>query len=147
MGVLVGLPSGYNKDYQETKKPFMEAVELALQALGVVELTVRNLEPNEERLLAACTPELYATDRAYELVQAGTPFRDAYRRVGASLDALPAVDARASLSRRTHIGASGNLGIGPLRAAIAEREREAAEELQRLQAHWQRMLIEQGGER
>jgi argininosuccinate lyase len=29
------------------------------------------------------TDELYATEEAYKLVREGTPFRDAYRRIGA----------------------------------------------------------------
>src|SRR5205807_1347725 len=28
LGILSGLPSGYNMDYQETKRPFMEAIDL-----------------------------------------------------------------------------------------------------------------------
>ncbi|MDQ3855749.1 MAG: argininosuccinate lyase [Chloroflexota bacterium] len=140
MGVLTGLPSGYNKDYQETKRPFMDAVELALQSLAVVELTVRNLEPNEERLSAACTPELYATDHAYELVRQGVPFRDAYRYVGTHLDELPAVDAQQSLAQRTHAGASGNLGLERLVAAIDQEQQAAIDKLESLSSHWAQLL-------
>lgn len=135
LGVLTGLPSGYNKDYQETKKPFMEAVETTEQALIVAELTVSNLIPNEERLLAACTPELFATDRAYELVQEGVPFRDAYRRIGANLDELPPVDPRESLRKRTHLGASGNLSLQGLRGAIKDGMRETVHSVERNNGH------------
>lgn len=144
MGVLAGLPSGYNKDYQETKRPFMEAVNLVLQSLAVTQLTVSNLQPNEDRLLVACTPELYATDRAYELVQQGMPFRDAYRQVGAALAELPSGDARASLGQRTHIGASGNLGLEPLGEAIAQQHEVVTEKLNSLRTHWERMFDGEG---
>ncbi len=140
MGVLVGLPSGYNKDYQETKRPFMDAVDLALQSLAVVDLTVSNLQPQEERLLAACTPEIYAADRAYELVGAGVPFRDAYRQVGAGLSELPPIDARESLRRRTHLGASGNLNLPQLQATIADEGASARQKLEALKSHWQSIL-------
>jgi argininosuccinate lyase len=146
LGVLAGLPSGYNKDYQETKRPFMDALDTTLQALAVAELTVENLEPDVPRLLEACTPELYAADRAYELVRTGVPFRDAYRQVGASLAELPPMDARESLAQRTHQGASGNLGLAALHESIAADQRTTAGALMNLKAGWRRMFTDsQGG--
>ncbi len=141
-GVLAGLPSGYNKDYQETKRPFMEGVDTVLQALAVTERTIGSLTPNEERLLAACTPELYATDRAYEMVQAGVPFRDAYRQVGATIDELPPMDAQESLRKRTHLGASGNLGLDILRHNIQVEQRGAADQLMQLKTRWQDIIAD-----
>ncbi len=140
LGVLAGLPSGYNKDYQETKRPFMDSVDTVLAALAVTELTVGSLEPDEERLLAACTPELYATDRAYELVQQGVPFRDAYRQVGVSLHELPPVDARESLRKRTHQGASGNLGLQAQEEAVTRRLAAARERLDGIEHHWRNLV-------
>ena len=140
MGVLAGLPSGYNKDYQETKRPFMDALDLALQSFAVVERTVSSLTPNEDRLLAACTPELYATDRAYELVQAGASFRDAYRQVGAALADLPPVDARAGLRSRTHTGSSGNLGLDRLTEVVARHNSTTTGKLEALAEHWRTLL-------
>ncbi len=140
MGVLIGLPSGYNKDYQETKKPFMEAVQTTLDALAVAELTVGSLEPNEDRMLVACTPELFATDRAYELVQRGVPFRDAYRQVGASLQDLPPADPRESLSKRTHLGASGNLGLAALTDAIGAEQERVSGQIEKLNASFRNLF-------
>lgn len=146
LSVLSGLPSGYNKDYQETKKPFMEAVDLAIQSLAVAGLTVSSLQPNEERLLAACTPELFATDQAYALVQQGMPFRDAYRKVGTSLAELPEVDAHESLRKRTHTGASGNLGLAPLLSSLQDEQELVRQKLAALRAGWKEMLTVTGGE-
>lgn len=145
-GVLAGLPSGYNKDYQETKRPFMDGVDTVLQALAVTELTVSSLTPNREKLLTACTPELYATDRAYEMVQAGVPFRDAYRQVGASIADLPPMDAEESLRKRTHLGASGNLGLNLLLAQLQDEQRKAADRLRQLKAGWQMLVTEKTGD-
>jgi len=39
--------------------------------------------PDVERCRAAMTEELYATERACELVRQGVPFREAYRRIAA----------------------------------------------------------------
>jgi argininosuccinate lyase len=139
MSVLVGLPSGYNMDYQETKRPFIDAIDLATQGALVAALTVRQLVPNEPGLLAACTPELFATDVAYELVAQGVPFRDAYRRIGTSLETLAPMDPHEQLAKRTHLGTSGDLGleesagrIAAARQATAERQAAFAAVAERL---------------
>jgi argininosuccinate lyase len=131
LGVLAGLPSGYNMDYQETKRPFMETLDLVEESAAVAGLTVSRLQPDEARLLAACTPELFATDVAYDLVLQGVPFRDAYRRVAGMLADLGEMDARAVLAHRTHQGTSGDLRletsadvIAARRAAVAARQAE-----------------------
>jgi len=81
---------------------------------------------NEQVIRAACSPELFATDMAYDLVKQGMPFRDAYRKIAKIADDLPAVDADAALRERTHLGASGNLGLEHLKRWIVE-ERQIAE--------------------
>jgi len=82
----------------------------------------------EAKLLAAFTPEVYATDEALRLVLGGMPFRDAYRQVGASLDKLENEDPRAAVALRTHAGGSANLrleladeAIKTIRASVDER--------------------------
>jgi argininosuccinate lyase len=66
---------------------------------------------NEERLAAGFRPEIYAADRALELVAEGVPFRDAYRRVAADLAGLGERDPREAIARKTHTGAPGNLRL------------------------------------
>ena len=122
LGIVTGLPSGYNMDYQETKQPFMEALELAQQSLDICTLVISNISVNTERLSAACTFELFATDKAYAMVtEDHIPFRDAYRTVGkevlAQLDQhIPfPVESQEQLVKRlqarTHLGGSGNPGL------------------------------------
>lgn len=122
LGIVSGLPSGYNMDYQETKRPFMESLDLAKESLEICTLVIQNLSINPEKLVAACTFELFATDRAYSLAQeTGMPFRDAYRIVGAEVTAqldrhmpLPVESQEQLVERlkaRSHLGASGNLGL------------------------------------
>ncbi len=131
LGIVAGLPSGYNMDNQETKRPFIAALDLAAETLRVCTLFVEGLEPNEEKLRAACSPELFATDYAYNMVRDGVPFRDAYRQVAASLDSLAPMDPAEQLRQRTHLGAAGNLGLEGNRERVA-RERAA---LDRQRAH------------
>ncbi len=133
LGIVSGLPSGYNMDYQETKRPFMEALDIVQESLEISTLVVSSLNVNTERLLAACTFELFAADRAYELTAvAHLPFRDAYRIVGAEVTAqldrhqLPPAESQEQLVKRlearSHLGGAGNLGLPQLRQQLAEAE-------------------------
>ncbi len=119
-GIIAGLPSGYNIDFQETKGPMIRAFDMVNDALAICTLTVRKTTVNEAALRAACTPELFATDAAYHLVQQGTPFRDAYRTIARIAHDLPPMDLDVALHERTHVGASGNLGLDHLNRWIAE---------------------------
>jgi argininosuccinate lyase len=109
--VTRGLPSGYNRDYQLTKAPFFRGCETGLACVRIMDLTVSRLGVNADRLAAGFTPEVFATDRALELVKQGVPFREAYRQVGANLEKLPAMDPVASIRSRTSTGSSGNLRL------------------------------------
>ncbi len=123
LGIVCGLPSGYNMDYQETKRPFMEALDLARESLDICTLVISNIKVNTERTVAACSFELFAADRAYELASSEhMPFRDAYRIVGKEVTAqldqhvpLPVESQAQLLARlhaRNHLGGAGNIGLG-----------------------------------
>ncbi|KAF0124777.1 MAG: argininosuccinate lyase [Elusimicrobia bacterium] len=73
------LPSGYNRDAQLAKGPLFACLDTALASLGIMTVVTAGLVVNREKCVLA--PELFATEEAYRLVRAGTPFRDAYRIV------------------------------------------------------------------
>jgi len=75
---IVGLGCGYHRDLQLTKKAFVEAAELAMQTLRLLEACLPELKVHQERLQAAMTKELFVTDDVYKRVAAGELFRDAY---------------------------------------------------------------------
>ena len=116
--VIRSLPSGYNRDFQETKESFLRGMRLTYRSLKVMSLTVRKLVVNSEVLEAAMPPEIYATDAAIEKVQSGMSFRDAYVEVGTHLDQLRCRTAVESLALRTSEGAPGNLGLDRVRAEL-----------------------------
>jgi len=120
-GILRALPSGYNRDFQETKGPFMRGVEATVGSLRVMRLTFEKLEVLQENLRKGFLPEIYATDRALELVAEGVPFRDAYRHVAAHLEELSDRDAVKNLKSKKLVGGPGRLGLAQLtkRAAAA----------------------------
>jgi len=86
------LISGYNRDYQMTKKPLMEAFDITVNSLNIMVLIFENLRADREMINNSITRELFATDRAYELVKSGTPFRESYGMVAKSLDELTVPD-------------------------------------------------------
>ena len=133
-GVIIGLPSGYNMDSQDTKRPFMDALDLAGQSAAVAALVVGQLVPNEQRLIEACSPELFATDVAYDLVRQGVPFRDAYRQVADSIETLDDQDPVYHLQHRSHQGTSGDLRLEAAAAMIESRQEVVAEREARSEA-------------
>ncbi len=81
--VLKGLPLAYNKDMQEDKECFFDAVDTAEACLSVFIPMIKSLKANEENMLAAAKGGyINATDLADYLTKKGIPFREAYKLVG-----------------------------------------------------------------
>jgi len=81
VSMMSNLTSGYNRDGQDSKKPLIESLEITLQSLKVLTTLLQNLKPNGQALKDAMTPELYQTEKAFELVKQGVPFREAYIKI------------------------------------------------------------------
>jgi argininosuccinate lyase len=132
--LMRGLPSGYNRDLQEAKEPFLEGIVATRASLRVMKGLIAGTSVKREALLKAFSPDVFATDRALELVAAGVPFRDAYHRVKENLHELHAYDPQDALKKKTHFGAPGGLDFelignrirAPLLFARAETRRIAA---------------------
>ena len=75
------LISGYHRDLQLGKEPVIQGLQITLGTLEVMARVVGGLEVDTERCAEELTEELYATERAYDLVREGVPFREAYRRI------------------------------------------------------------------
>ena len=136
--VIRSLVSGYNRDLQETKEPLIRGFDTVRLSLEVMTEVVRKLGVHEGRLREACTPELFAADAAYELVEKGMSFRDAYRDVGVRLEGPekgsdaaaggPAgTDLDGALKKRISTGTSGNLSLEPIKNKIEELRKTTAE--------------------
>jgi argininosuccinate lyase len=83
--IIKNLFSGYNRDLQLTKEPYIKALKLFTETVQVFTLCIKLLEIHPEELDRACTDELYATEKALQLVQKGVPFRQAYQTVKQNL--------------------------------------------------------------
>ncbi|MHC4985390.1 MAG: argininosuccinate lyase [Planctomycetota bacterium] len=80
-----GLISGYHRDLQLTKGPVMRALTVTIQCLTMMTRVFEALTIDAGRCQAAMTDELFATEKVYDLVRDGLPFRDAYRQVARDL--------------------------------------------------------------
>ena len=130
------LISGYHRDFQMTKGPMMRGVETTLSILRVNRVCIEKLQVNRQVCIDSFTPELFATDRVLDLVKQGTPFRDAYREVAATLDQTEMEDPVANILGKTHMGATGNLGLDTARERVgAERAR-----VEVLRQRWDRAI-------
>lgn len=110
-GVVQGLPSGYNRDLQDTKEPLLRALHTVREELDVALVVVERLEPQRETMSRALNAEVFATDYAYQLVREGVPFRDAYRRAAAEYRHKELPHVEEALRARTATGTPGNLNL------------------------------------
>src|SRR3954469_17725354 len=130
---LKGLPGSYQRDLQEDKGPLFDSVTTIKDALHVFTAMLPGLTIHTALMeRAASDPNLLATDLAEYLVKKGMPFREAHDAVGKLVvrasssnralnnislfemqgispqfddEVLKVFDARASLAKRTAIGA------------------------------------------
>lgn len=117
--IINGLPGGYNRDLQEAKEPFLEGVAMTRQSVRVAALVMRHLTVNRKALTKAFRPDVFAADRALDLVVDGMPFRDAYAKVKDELDALASIDPAEAIAAKTHAGAPAGLDFALLKARAA----------------------------
>lgn len=77
----VNLISGYHRDLQLTKEAVIRGFATVKEAIEIAGLVFQNLMVNVDKCQTALTAELYATEKTYELVRQGVPFREAYREI------------------------------------------------------------------
>ena len=82
LAVGKGLASGYQRDLQEDKEPCFDTLDTLRLALPVAEGAIGTMRVSEERMRAALSWDLLATDLAEYLVERGLAFRDAHRVAG-----------------------------------------------------------------
>jgi len=147
LATLKGLPSGYNKDLQDDKRPLFDAVDTMMLLVPAVAGALDELRFDTARMRSAVSAGLMATDLADYLVDRGVAFRDAHSAVGklvreaeatgVELDALPyasfasahpsfeadvldALNPERSIARRNLPGGTGSDAVREqLSAAVA----------------------------
>ena len=114
---LLSLPSGYQRDLQNSKGALFHGFHRGLAALELLPALLANLEWRQDRLRAAIDSGMYATDVAVEAALAGVPFRQAYQAAAAAADSAgQGRTPEGSLAARTSPGAAADLRLDQLQA-------------------------------
>jgi argininosuccinate lyase len=110
---LKGTPSGYNKDFQEDKRPLFDALDATHLLLPAVAGTLRTLRFQKERMRKAVSSTMMATDLADYLVRRRVTFREAHRAVGTIVREAETLGVELDeLPRSSFSGAHSSFGPG-----------------------------------
>ena len=118
---LLALPSGYQRDLQNTKAPLLNGVNSSLQCLSLVPELLKSIVINKEQCELAVDESMFATDKAVELViKDGFAFRDAYRHIKDNYDELKKRVPSESIAARKSAGACGSILLNEIENRLSE---------------------------
>jgi argininosuccinate lyase len=107
MMMTTNLPSGYHRDLQLLKEHLFPAFRTLKDCIEMTGLMLSNVEIKKDILADEKYKYLFSVEEVNKLVNTGMPFRDAYKKVGADIDAGN-FKYDTSL-HHTHEGSIGNL--------------------------------------
>lgn len=140
LGLYSNLISGYNRDLQDSKKPFIEALEIISDSIRVTNILIKNLTPKKDKLEQALTEEIFATHKAMELVAKGVPFRQAYQTIGSNLVNIKIKDKSRFLTLSKHLGGTGNLQLSQYKTELIKERTIHKNESQKFHEAVQKLL-------
>ena len=117
--VTGNLPSGYHRDFQVLKEYLMPSVQKIKDCLAMAQLMITNIKVKSDLVANPEYDYLFTVEKVNELVQAGTPFREAYRTVAKEIGDGSYKPNRSI--RHTHLGSVGNLGNDRILSAMTGR--------------------------
>jgi len=111
--MTTNLPSGYHRDLQLLKEHLFPAFKTLKDCIEMAGLMLSNIQVNENILADEKYKYLFSVEEVNKLVNAGMPFRDAYKKVGLDIEAGNfKYDTNISHS---HEGSIGNLCTGEIK--------------------------------
>lgn len=105
--IMNNLPCGYFRDLQEHKEAFLPAFDRLIDCLHMTTYIIERIKVNEHILDDTRYDAMFSVEEVNRLAASGTPFRDAYKKVGLEIEAgqfTPNKDIH-----HTHEGSIGNL--------------------------------------
>ena len=105
--IMNNLPCGYFRDLQELKEAFLLAFDRLIDCLHMTTYIIERIKVNEHILDDTRYDAMFSVEEVNRLAASGTPFRDAYKKVGLEIEAgqfTPNKDIH-----HTHEGSIGNL--------------------------------------
>ncbi|MEL6943470.1 MAG: argininosuccinate lyase [Bacteroidota bacterium] len=111
-----GLPSGYHRDFQLLKENIFPAIQSMKDCLEITDFAVQQIEVNPDILNDPKYQYLYTVEVVNQEVLQGTPFREAYKKVGEAVESGSyQFDGNV---QHTHEGSLGNLCNEHIQAKI-----------------------------
>lgn len=107
MMMTTNLPSGYHRDLQLLKEHLFPAFNTLKDCIEMAGLMLSNIEIKKDILVDEKYKYLFSVEEVNKLVNAGVPFRDAYKKVGLDIEA--GNFTYNSSVNHTHEGSIGNL--------------------------------------
>lgn len=111
------LPSGYHREYQLLKEGLFPALQMAREVLQMSTFALKNIQINQDILDSHPVYKyLFSVEVVNNEVLAGTPFRDAYQKIGAQIESGE-FDPERTVNH-THEGSIGNLCTEEIKAKM-----------------------------
>jgi argininosuccinate lyase len=107
MLMTTNLPSGYHRDLQLLKEHLFPAFQILKNCMQMAGLMISNISINKDILKDEKYKYIFSVEEVNKLVNAGMPFRDAYKKVGLDIEAGK-FDYSLTV-QHTHEGSIGNL--------------------------------------
>lgn len=107
MMMTTNLPSGYHRDLQLLKEHLFPAFETLRSCIDMAGLMLSNMQVKENILEDEKYKFLFSVEEVNKLVLQGTPFRDAYKKIGLAIEASSYTYS--TDVNHTHEGSIGNL--------------------------------------
>lgn len=107
--LTTNLPSGYHRDMQLLKETLFPAFQTLMSCLDMAKLMLQNIKIKDNILADDKYAYLFSVEEVNRLVLEGTPFREAYKKVGLDIEAGNfSTDKKVA---HTHEGSIGNLNL------------------------------------
>ncbi len=134
--VFSPLSSGYHRDLQLTKEPFLEGMQTCLDMMAAMAPALESMKVHPDRCAAAMERSIGSTDAVFARVAVGEPFRAAYKAVAADPEGAVEGDPAQMWRGRTHLGAPGALDLTTCRQQLEQGRAWAAGRWRAVNAAW-----------
>jgi argininosuccinate lyase len=114
--MTTNLPSGYHRDLQLLKEHLFPAFKTLKNCIEMAGLMLSNIQVKENILADEKYKYLFSVEEVNKLVNAGMPFRDAYKKVGLDIEA--GNFSYDTAINHTHVGSIGNLGTTQIKEQL-----------------------------
>ncbi len=118
MMMTTNLPSGYHRDLQLLKEHLFPVFATLRDCISMASLMLNNINVKENILEDEKYKNIFSVEEVNKLVLQGVPFRDAYKKIGAAIEA--GEFKRETSVNHTHEGSIGNLQTSAIHQLMEE---------------------------